>query len=386
MAACDRWNYGDLLFPILVPHLLHETGENSFRSVSYGLTDEVDIPADAARVLPISRIDRSHAVVVGGGDVLNVEHWLARKHLNQSWTRSDRLLHRVRRPLFLARMLRERWFGHAGPLAYLYDGVRHHGPLVFNALGGGNLLQFPPATQAWIGRTLDRADYVSVRDKKTLENVEVICSRNRVDLVPDWAVLLSEVIPKRLLFAPSSYRPSFPQQPYAVFQCSRAYLADVSLLAERLDAVYAETGCPIVLLPIGVAPGHSDQEALKKISDQMRGPSVLVERPTILEVISIISHAKFFAGSSLHGCITAISYDVPYVPLAKPDSKVATYLDSWDFSPTGVDPCGLTDAVAQVLSQDRGPNRLASQHCKSLVLAAATRLRSILLRRREMLM
>ena len=44
----------------------------------------------------------------------------------------------------------------------------------------------------------------------------------------------------------------------------------------------------------------------------------------------LIANSRFFAGTSLHGNITAMSYAVPHIGLNREISKLDNYLKTWD--------------------------------------------------------
>ena len=50
----------------------------------------------------------------------------------------------------------------------------------------------------------------------------------------------------------------------------------------------------------------------------------------IYEVMYFIARSKFFAGTSLHGNITSMSYSVPHIGLNKSITKLDEYLRTWD--------------------------------------------------------
>jgi len=45
--------------------------------------------------------------------------------------------------------------------------------------------------------------------------------------------------------------------------------------------------------------------------------------------MTLIAKAKVFAGTSLHGCITAMSFAVPYIGLTFQVPKLQAYLQTW---------------------------------------------------------
>ena len=57
----------------------------------------------------------------------------------------------------------------------------------------------------------------------------------------------------------------------------------------------------------------------------------------LIDSISLIAHSTVFAGTSLHGNITAMSYAVPHFPLNEQVAKLTNYVKQWDIP--HVKPC-----------------------------------------------
>lgn len=90
------------------------------------------------------------------------------------------------------------------------------------------------------------------------------------------------------------------------------------------------TNATILLLPIGRC--HNDHEILDQIEKAGKGQFQLIsEYLETLEVAAVISHAKAFLGTSLHGAITAFAYRIPSLTYSSANlTKLEGFLDLID--------------------------------------------------------
>lgn len=87
---------------------------------------------------------------------------------------------------------------------------------------------------------------------------------------------------------------------------------DIHEMANQLQRIEELTALPIILLPINQC--HEDEVAatgIRRTSNNSLEQIAIPLEP--LEIMSIIANAAFFIGTSLHGCLTAASYQVPFV-------------------------------------------------------------------------
>ena len=85
----------------------------------------------------------------------------------------------------------------------------------------------------------------------------------------------------------------------------------------------------IVLLPIGTASGHEDQIPLGQINTMLDVAVEIHSEANIYDIMALIANARVFAGTSLHGNITAMSFSVPYIGLTDKVPKLEAYLRTW---------------------------------------------------------
>lgn len=80
------------------------------------------------------------------------------------------------------------------------------------------------------------------------------------------------------------------------------------------------------------------------------GVSMLVDEPDALKLVSRIAHAKFVGSESLHGCVIAAAYGVPWAPCSPRAVPFPPGLNKWDdwLAYLGLNslPCLLLDLTA----------------------------------------
>jgi len=175
--------------------------------------------------------------------------------------------------------------------------------------------------------------HLSVRDK---ESVQVLTQETPLDihLRPDSACLMYKLFPFEKLQSMVSQ-----ETKEIIAQCDSGYLCfqvsddhardDIALICEQLTIISKKTGLAILLLPIGRAAGHEDQKTLMKIKSHLQVPCFLPSENSVFDIMALISQAQVFAGTSLHGSITAMSFAIPYIGMTNRVPKLEAYLQTW---------------------------------------------------------
>src|SRR5690606_17054773 len=88
-----------------------------------------------------------------------------------------------------------------------------------------------------------------------------------------------------------------------------------------------ESSLGICLCPIGKALNHDDQQALLAVQSILNCPSTYFDAENIWDIMYLIANCKAYIGTSLHGAITSMSYEVPHVGLVA--EKLDAYLSTW---------------------------------------------------------
>ncbi|MCF7980452.1 MAG: polysaccharide pyruvyl transferase family protein [Pseudomonadales bacterium] len=336
--AFDRDNFGDLLFPIILQKFFVKRSDISlcyFGVVRADLRRLGGMKVQGLRQLLACRdLD---AVIVAGGEVLPADWPKVYYILNG---RMPLLYWRVTSVFgvnFSRRYIRF-VLGAKNKNPYIVEpsDFTHSNPIVFyNAVGGSGISNLDKNMCNTIAEAISTAEYISVRDGETKNELESLLrgigGDNQIRLAPDCAVLVSDYYSKELL---SQYLPATlsDSQEYIVFQCGLKYATSdsvVELIFNQLRDFASRENIKIVLLPIGKAHGHDDLVVLGKLKVKLGNLATLIEGNGLLETLSIIAHARAFAGTSLHGSIVAMSYAIPFVPMTDIDSKLPAYLKVW---------------------------------------------------------
>jgi hypothetical protein len=342
VGAFDRSNFGDLLFPHVVRWGLEQHGVDAdFRHYSLRTADLRN--RGGVETQPLSSLRRAElpegsAVVLVGGEILSAR-WLDAYH-GLSSSRRALAAKIVARLIGVgpADALARRAIGDGRPLPWVLgsDDVGRNLPVIYNAVGGIGLDHMPPVLRAELRHRLDRARFLSVRDRETKESLDGWGLQVPVELAPDSGVLIGRLHPRtELLAARTAELDSAIDglgERYLVFQVGRFPAWGIEAeLAAQLAEIHRATGLGILLLPLGQAPGHDDVLPLRKLLRRLRGvPVGLMQRPAVSEILAAIAGSELFVGSSLHGNLSALAYEVPHVAFGRRVMKLDRVLQTWD--------------------------------------------------------
>lgn len=326
VGAIDRYNYGDVLFPIIIEHELSNRMDSmKFKYYGYKKADLSRFGAHKTLSVYDMNLDDTDAIIVVGGEVLTSSWSLTYIFLQDNY----HLAHTLK---LMNRVLREKifnWFVKRRlrvdqPLPWVFD--KSHYPsqkIIYNSVGGAAYGEPVRKLQYYLKDALNQADFISVREhgsKKILTNIGV----NNVMEFPDSAFIMSDIFPLNKLAKLSRFRLKNKRQ-YIVFQVSmRLAAGNEEIIAQQLMQLCLKTKYDIVLLPIGQAALHEDTVPLTKIFNKLQQTEVknrvtMVKDNTIYDTMSIIANSELFIGTSLHGNVTALSYGTPSVGI---DSRV----------------------------------------------------------------
>lgn len=363
LGAFDRFNYGDLLFPLVLERALSHLGMDAQYEL-YGLIAS-DLSRYGARpTLPIRRLPHDHArdpfdaVIIVGGETIGAQ-WtnmaIYASSASASWAirGSRKILGAETTETLVRRVLRapgqRPWLLAPGDLSPPV-------PILYNAVGGStNLESMSNRGRREVAATLAEATRLAVRDRSTAESLRRLGLEN-VTLVPDTAVLMADLFPSDRLEEMVSdkalrIRDEFPHG-YLCLQANQPIGSAIAAdLIGPIQEIANHFGLGIVLLPIGRATMHEDQRPLRQIGSRLSTPYVFAgEDLGIFDIMFLIARADVFIGTSLHGAITALAFEVPHFALTRRVPKLLNFLDTWDApgNRIGAEPDGILDAVAAV--------------------------------------
>jgi len=337
LGAFDRMNYGDLMFPLILGKWLEvRKGISSSCLHYYGLAVSDLSRYGAYPTRPISELiaDASQytGLIVAGGEVLSAS-WVGL--YNSIYGRPSNILRRLQRKVAAK-------FHSPFPFVLCPADFSPHLPVAYNAVGGSGLAHLPLHLKTRVACKLQKSAYVSFRDRITSVIINEVAQGldSRVD--PDCVMVASELFPLAQLSSLISHSVSHlgldrANRTYLCFQAGKGNVGDqVQVVADQLDSLAQTDGLEIVLCPIGLAHGHEDDLVLREIHDTMKAQAVLIEEPTVYDIMFAIANSRIFAGTSLHGAITSMSYGVCHVTLSREQSglrhksKQQAFLDTWD--------------------------------------------------------
>ena len=310
----DVDNYGDLLFPKIIEWRIPSA---TFQHVSP--TNLKTRFADA--VLAQDTLDRdADGYIIGGGNIVNFRNSTLAEYKGR------------------------------GLLAYTRLSAR---PVALAAAKGKPCVINSPSISASdhtflensiLRKVLSVADYAAFRDKPSVALAQSL-ARKEIHLVPDTALDISRMWP----YGKAQAEPS---EKYIIAHINKRYGGRPEEAAKALDTLARKTGFAIVLLPIG--PCHGDIEYSQMVSGMMEEPVSIFSNFRLQAFAHAIAGSELYIGSSMHGFITALSYQVParLVLGQQVFSKFYGVLDAARLSTGGISRTWL-NAVAQEGPQER---------------------------------
>ena len=389
--ACDRHNLGDLLFPhiaaaLLAPRPCIVAGLAARDLTAYG-GHRVAAIAHLAAQWPQLYPDRPADLVHVGGELLTCSLYEAAV-MTQPRAAAQAAIARYDRDETRRQVWAEGELGLRQQVAYLVpkDLFRWPGRFLHCALGGVDLPRLPEAMQREVLARLRESDGLAVRDRAT--QAALAAAGIRAELSPDPAVLTAELFGPRIAHHLDTGETAevcerFPQG-YIAIQFAAEFGDDITLalLADQIDRIAVDTGLGLVLFRAGAAPWHDDLGVYRRLTDRLQQRQVwLFESLNIWDLCALLSRARLYLGSSLHGRIVASAFGVPGVNLALPGvtgsfSKQAAYLATWhaDEACGVVSGADLSEVAVRVMAQDRERLHAHAQARVQLARQAASEL------------
>ncbi|WP_395344619.1 polysaccharide pyruvyl transferase family protein [Ningiella sp. W23] len=339
--AYDRYNYGDNLMPLVFARYieLHCPALTNEFDIVYASISQSDLSQYASpKTEPIEKVLKTapsgSAIIVIGGEVLCASNLALLMHMQNNklfhlLMRAGRKLLRRYLAVLASPFYGTKWeFPYIPDMQYLPQGVS----LVFNTVGG-EISGLSGAKKVQVLDSLNKAAYLSVRDKRTEANVSKEISN--LHLYPDSVFLISDVIDDD--FLKDKVRDTLINTCSCAFLCYQASPYKVketpeqtaSALKQIADARHEK----VFLLPIGYASGHDDADYLKAVGDAFDGEVLFANDLNVWEIMYVIKHSKLFVGTSLHGVITAMAFNHPHFGLNPDITKVDSFLKDWSIAP-----------------------------------------------------
>lgn len=331
LAPNDRFNYGDLLFPHILDFYFKDiVDELVFCSTTESnLSKFGGIPTCSFHSLyEVNATDQNY-LIVGGGDSLCISWMQVLSFVDKKIDWFTALDHKLHTHLFFKTYTQLRYrYKTFFPFSIGKNELRNFTKVMYNSLGGSmlefhrDLLDNPRVIEV-----LRNVDYLSLRDTQTSDILNSKGIKNVV--VPDSAILMSDVFSEEILVQSISINKNvFQDKKYLFFQTNLRFL-NLDAYVALIEKVIEKYRLNVCLCSIGTAFGHSDDIALAKIYSSLscKEKVSFVSSPSIYDIMWLIKHSALYVGTSLHGTITALSFEVPFV--AHGPVKLKNYLETW---------------------------------------------------------
>lgn len=333
LAASDRNNYGDLLFPILIKKYLGKEFQN-YSVLNYGIIESDLTDFGALPTLSFGDLVKASAstneksiLIVGGGEVLGGGWLNINRFINPFW---NSIYHnRYSRFLFNKFKLLERFniTFNSSSRPFILDGKNfNRNDIYYNSVGALGVSKLLSAKNN-IQKYFKEINHLSVRDSRSQEAFAK--HGIKAELVPDSALIMSDLLGGELEEKVSNSCKNIAKSNYIFLQLgNNKGPDDLNLFLEKLDKFSHQLDLKVLLCPIGLALDHGDDVLLKKIN-KLQPDFEYYHPENLYEIMYLLKHAKLYLGTSLHGLITAQSFNVPFFMFPEKISKLKIYIDTW---------------------------------------------------------
>nr|WP_317631520.1 polysaccharide pyruvyl transferase family protein [uncultured Flavobacterium sp.] len=327
ISASDRFNYGDVLFPLIFSQKCNQNSVkfHNVGLVSSDLSDKGGIKTISFRKME-KLIANNDKVILGGGELLYPNWHILLTYIYKIYFLMSKLslLNRVLIKFNVANKILSK-NNVKYPFSFDANDFKLNNLNVYYSSVGGNITKNTKDINNKLDK-LNKAKLVSFRDNRAYNsfyNFGVINAK----LVPDSAIIMSDFYSKDNLkdLLPNNLK----NLKYISVQFGLGKQPQDLLSFCKILDNYAELNkFKVVLTPIGLTYGHDDLVILNKMKDLF--PNFILSNPkTVFDIMSIISHAQMYIGTSLHGAITALSYNVIPIGYNSNITKLESYLKTW---------------------------------------------------------
>lgn len=322
VSASDRFNYGDLLFPIITINEISKYGQFEFFNVSIVKSDLSSFGA-----LPTISYKRLYEekdkglLIFAGGEILNA-NWSRLISFIYPWFYF--LYERVENKIALEKIVIFLLRCKNNPMPFIPTDpyIFKKFDIIYHGIGGSGIKRH--RRNPLVHKTFQSALSFSARDRSTLEDLIEYYGIDDMRLVPDPALLMSDhyTFDKTI------------DENYIAFQVGHYKNGgDLNLINNELEKLNKHSGLDIHFIPLGNCPGHDDFKSLLWLYENAKYPCKYINPINIETIMKTIANSNIFIGTSLHGIITAMSFDIPFLALNNKIKKIKNYLDTWSPQP-----------------------------------------------------
>jgi|TARA_B110000914_G_scaffold85199_1_gene75040 hypothetical protein len=336
LSASDRVNYGDLLFPLIFKNILNKF-DSKIEFINYGIIRSNLIYFGALKTHSYFKLIRNTGkfggnLVVGGGEVFFANWSTLFGFINPiyAYLKKYYTFNIIEKKYKLSKYLLIRNqvdIPFVPSLSELSDITTK---IFYNSVGGNFSGANTTKRNKIIINNLQEANHISVRDRRTQKSLDKFDVNS--ELSPDSALIMSDLFPisylenvvnKEKLNLPKSYiflQIGINKAPKNLDQFVTSFMNEAK-----------SNNLSVVLCPIGMAPNHEDHKILDKILSYSEEFMMIIPE-NVFEIMYMIAKSDVYVGTSLHGLITAQSFNVPFIPLNEKIGKMNAYCKTWTSS------------------------------------------------------
>lgn len=368
IGAFDRFNYGDLLMPVIFEKQLLNKNKNV--EIDYFAYQENNLEIYGAyktkKIKQISDFNCDAAVFVGG-DMLPVTY--ANAFMDLQTKKVNIYFYKIMKKIITKDMFenfcKKQLEGETNHPWIYSKKFLNVNKLFYNTVGGE--LSF---YNSKIKHVIDEIDYISLRDKNSYQ--KFIDKKDNAKLYPDSVIALSKFFDSYSLQSLINEHTKKMQEKidgkYFVFQ-SNKYIGkkDFDEIIKEIEKMYKKNGIKCLLLPIGYAYNHEDDIVLKEIYKKVKTPIFMTKKGNVYDIIYNIINSEFYVGTSLHGIITSASYSIPHIVFSNEVKKAVNFVKTWNTSPiVFCNPNELVDKY-DLLMKTEGLNDILKKNSRELI-------------------
>ncbi|PSB06372.1 hypothetical protein C7B62_22990, partial [Pleurocapsa sp. CCALA 161] len=213
------------------------------------------------------------------------------------------------------------------------DDLLETSSVIYCSCGGTS--SFPTSAKEQAKTAFDKAKFIYVRDQIVRERLLDCGVTNDIHTAPDLIVALSDFFDPKVESRKGNEilkrnRVDLKRR-VLVFQSYPMNSSDTAKIVEQLKLYSQRREAEIVLMPIGYC--HQDHTYLRHLNKLSSGAFKYIGVNSIFEMISVIAASSTFFGTSMHGNITAFSFNKPFLigPTNRP--KQAGFLNMANLDP-----------------------------------------------------
>lgn len=375
LSPCDRFNYGDLMFNYILENVFKEDDIE----LIYCAFSESDLsslggkPTFSYEVLYSLDNEYDNYVIIGGGESLCASwesimasscHHLKslRDYIYKLKYLGPYLAWTIIKLLKLVTPRKTRF-----PYSIGKHELNNIKSVLYNSVGGDCVKNLD---QQSIDIIKDN-DYLAVRDILTHDNLKGMGIPSIV--VPDSVIILSDIFTDDFwdnmvsTQVKSLFYSELKNKAYIYFQINmNLWYANKANVISEIQHIINDDLYEIVLCPIGTASHHMDQVAMKDIHTIFPVCHYIVD-PSVFDIAFLINKASLYIGSSLHGIITSMSYNIPFLSFG--NRKAYNYIKTWDAQNLSIHVCDISNIhlhYRRAIEQKYNPSSQKEQYYKSL--------------------